>query len=216
MIWLFLYLANIAIAIIFENFFARHGHQVSENIRLFFFIMNLGVSSLVVFVFASNFITSAVRERAKADRLLLNILPPKTAQILKSRPGVIAEEYDNASVLFADIVDFTNYSSLVRPDQLVTKLNEFFLRFDELTSRHGLEKIKTIGDAYMVISGVPEPKANHTQAIADLALDMLSTIKGIKKRTVNLFLSASAFTQDPSSPASSEKINLLMACGATP
>ena len=181
MIWLLLYLVNIAITVVFDDFFALHGQQVSEDIRLFFFIMNLCVSSLVVFVFASTFVTSAVSERAKADGLLLNILPRKTAQLLKLRPGVIAEEYDKASVLFADIVDFTRYSSAVGPDQLATKLNDIFFRFDELTNRHGLEKIKTIGDAYMVVGGVPEPKANHTQAIADLALDMLSTIKEIKR-----------------------------------
>ena len=143
--------------------------------------MNLSVSSLVVFVFASHFVTTAVSERAKADGLLLNILPRKTAQVLKSRPGVIADEFDNGSVLFADIVDFTRYSRAIRPDQLVTKLNEIFIRFDELTDRHGLEKIKTIGDAYMVVGGLPEPRPDHVRAIADLALDMMETIKNITK-----------------------------------
>ena len=180
-VWLLLYLVNIAITFAFEDFFVTHGHPVSDDARVLFFFMNLSIWSFVVFIFASYFVISAVSERAKADGLLLNILPRKTAQILKSRPGVFAEEYDDASVLFADIVDFTRYSSTVRPDQLVTKLNEIFFCFDKLTIRHGLEKIKTIGDAYMVAGGVPEPRPDHSQAIANLALDMLAIIREIKK-----------------------------------
>ena len=186
-IWLLLYLVNIAISFAFEDFFIRHGHPVSDDTRALFFFMNLSIWSFVVFIFASYFVISAISERAKADGLLLNILPRKTAQVLKSRPGIIAEEYDDASVLFADIVDFTRYAGTVSPDQLVTKLNEIFFRFDELTTRHGLEKIKTIGDAYMVVGGVPEPRPDHTQAIADLALDMLSAIHEIKKDSGEAF-----------------------------
>ena len=181
MIWLLLYLANIVITVVFDDFFSMHGHQVAENTKIFFFVMNLCVSSLVVFVFASHFVTSAVSERENANRLLLNILPLKVAQLLKSREGVIAEKYDDVSVLFADIVDFTRYSRAKPPDQLVSKLNEIFFRFDELTDRAGLEKIKTVGDAYMVVGGVPEPKSRHAETIAVLALDMLSTIKEIER-----------------------------------
>ncbi|MFP6771085.1 MAG: adenylate/guanylate cyclase domain-containing protein [Alphaproteobacteria bacterium] len=177
MIWLLLYLVNIAITVVFDDFFSLHGHPVGEETRVFFFIMNVSVSSLIVFVFAGHFVTSAVNEREKANKLLLNILPRKAAQLLKTREGVIAEQYDDVSVLFADIVDFTQYSRSVSPDQLVSKLNEIFFRFDELTDHYGLEKIKTIGDAYMVVGGLPEPKPGHGAAIAALALDMLATIK---------------------------------------
>ena len=181
LIWLLLYLANIMITVVFDDFFSMHAHQVSETTQIIFFIMNLSVSSLVVFIFASYFVTSAVNEREKANRLLLNILPSKAAQDLKTHGGVIAEQYDDVSVLFADIVDFTRYSSAISPDQLVTKLNEIFSRFDDLTDRYGLEKIKTVGDAYMVVGGLPEPKPGHAETIAALALDMLSTIKEIEK-----------------------------------
>ncbi|MDA1098418.1 MAG: adenylate/guanylate cyclase domain-containing protein [Proteobacteria bacterium] len=180
-IWLLLYLANIVITVAFDDFFSLHAQQASEGTRNFFFVMNLSVSSLVVFIFASYFVTSAVSEREKANKLLLNILPRKAAQVLKTRAGVIAEQYDDVSVLFADIVNFTPYSSTVSPDQLVTKLNEIFFRFDELTERYGLEKIKTIGDAYMVVGGLPEPKPGHVEHIAALALKMLSTIKEIER-----------------------------------
>ena len=169
------------ITVVFDDFFSMHAHQVSETTQIIVFIMNLSVSSLVVLIFASYFVTSAVNEREKANRLLLNILPSKAAQDLKTHGGVIAEQYDDVSVLFADIVDFTRYSSAISPDQLVTKLNEIFSRFDDLTDRYGLEKIKTVGDAYMVVGGLPEPKPGHAETIAALALDMLSTIKEIEK-----------------------------------
>jgi class 3 adenylate cyclase len=169
------------ITVAFDDFFSLHAQQVVEDTRIFFFIMNLSVSSLVVFVFASHFVTSAVSEREKANKLLLNILPRKAARVLKTREGVIAEQYDDVSVLFADIVDFTQYASAVPPDQLVTKLNEIFFRFDELTDQYGLEKIKTVGDTYMVVGGLPEPNPGHAEAMASLALDMLSAIKEIER-----------------------------------
>ncbi len=181
MIWFLLYLANIVITVAFDDFFSRYALQTSEDTKVFFFIMNLSVSSLIVFIFAGYFVSSAVSEREKANTLLLNILPRKAAQVLKTRAGVIAEQYDDVSVLFADIVDFTQYAGAVSPAQLVTKLNEIFFRFDELADQYGLEKIKTIGDAYMVVGGLPEPKPGHADAIALLALDMLSAIKEIKR-----------------------------------
>lgn len=130
-----------------------------------------------LFFFAGYFVTSAINEREKANKLLLNILRRKAAQVLKTQQGVIAEQYDDVTVLFADIVNFTQYASHVSAEQLVGKLNEIVFRFDELKDHHGLEKIKTIGDAYMVAGGLPEPKPGHGEAIAALALDMLATIK---------------------------------------
>ncbi len=181
MIWFLLYLVNVVITVVFDDFFSMHGYQVSEETRIFFFIMNVSVSSLIVFVFAGYFVTSAVNERENANKLLLNILPKKAAKVLKTNAGVIAEQYDDVTVLFADIVNFTQYSSTVSADQLVGKLNEIIFRFDELTDRHGLEKIKTIGDAYMVAGGLPEPNSGHSGATATLALDMLAAINKTEK-----------------------------------
>ena len=183
MIWFLLYLVNVAITVVFDDFFSLHGYHVAEDTRIFFFAMNVSVSSLIVFIFAGYFVTSAVKERENANRLLLNILPKKAAQVLKARAGVIAEQYDDVTVLFADIVNFTQYSSHVSAEQLVGKLNEIVFRFDELTDHHGLEKIKTIGDAYMVAGGLPEPKPGHGEAIAALALDMLAAIKKTERES---------------------------------
>lgn len=91
-------------------------------------------------------------------------------------PGVIAEYFENVTILFADIVGFTPLSSRLSPIKLVNLLNQIFSCFDQLAQHHGLEKIKTIGDAYMVASGLPLPRADHAQAIAEMALDMQQAI----------------------------------------
>jgi class 3 adenylate cyclase len=111
-------------------------------------------------------------ERAKSEGLLLNILPRAIAQRLKEQPGSIAERFDEATVLFADIVNFTQLSERVAATELVQMLDAVFTRFDQLADQHGLEKIKTIGDAYLVVGGLPEPRADHAEAVARMALEM--------------------------------------------
>ena len=106
------------------------------------------------------------------QRLLLNVLPAPIAEKLKKQTGIIAERFDDVSVLFADIVGFTALSARLSPADLLELLNQVFSGFDELAGRHGLEKIKTIGDAYMVAGGLPEPHPDHLAAMATLALAM--------------------------------------------
>ena len=109
-------------------------------------------------------------------RLLLNVLPESIASKLKSSTEVIADSYSNVSILFADIVNFTELSSQQTPEGLVKILNDLFSAFDGLVEQHALEKIKTIGDAYMVVGGAPTPRPDHAQAIADMALGMLEAV----------------------------------------
>jgi class 3 adenylate cyclase len=121
-------------------------------------------------------------EKQTSERLLLNVLPAPIADRLKSGEGLIVDRFDAVSVLFADIVGFTALSSRVPPVQLVTMLNELFSTFDRLAEKHGLEKIKTIGDAYMVVAGIPQPVANHAHAIVHMALDMLMAVDDFAKQ----------------------------------
>ncbi len=111
-------------------------------------------------------------EKEKSERLLLNILPKAISDELKQGRGNIATRFDSVTVLFSDIVDFTSLASRLSPSELVSVLNEIFSRFDHLVERYGLEKIKTIGDAYMVVGGLPELYPNHAEAIADMAIEM--------------------------------------------
>jgi class 3 adenylate cyclase len=122
-------------------------------------------------------------EQERSEALLRNVLPDKVAEQLKRSDEPIADFFPEVTVLFADIVGFTELAAQVPPRDLVAMLNDVFSRFDALTAARGAEKIKTIGDAYMVVAGVPEPRADHVEAMADLALDMRRSVGGIEQRT---------------------------------
>jgi len=113
-------------------------------------------------------------EQAKSEQLLLNILPQPIAERLKQEQSAIADGFENVTVLFADIVGFTQLSSRTTPKRLVGLLNQIFSLLDSLCDRHGLEKIKTIGDSYMAVGGLPTPRDDHAEAIANFALDIQS------------------------------------------
>jgi class 3 adenylate cyclase len=109
-------------------------------------------------------------EQEKSERLLLNVLPASIAARLKQTDGVIADAFSEVTVLFADIVDFTTRSERIAPEEVVRLLDDLFSVFDQLAQEQGLEKIKTIGDAYMVVGGLPDPRPDHAQAVAEMAL----------------------------------------------
>jgi guanylate cyclase len=116
-------------------------------------------------------------EQDRAETLLLNILPRSIADRLKSDPGTIADQFAAASILFADVVDFTPLSERLQPAEVVGLLDHLFTHFDLLAERHGVEKIKTIGDAYMVAAGVPMPRDDHARVMALMALDMRDSMR---------------------------------------
>jgi class 3 adenylate cyclase len=120
-------------------------------------------------------------ERARSEGLLRNMLPEAIAERLKQREeGVIADAFSEVTVLFADIVDFTSHAERSPPEATVALLNDLFSQFDALTEARGLEKIKTIGDAYMVAGGLPDPRPDHAVAVAELALGMLELAAGCR------------------------------------
>jgi urea transport system substrate-binding protein len=116
-----------------------------------------------------------------SDQLLLNILPEPIAQRLKLGETTIADSFAEVTVLFADLVKFTELAAQISPPELVDSLNKIFSVFDQLSEKHGLEKIKTIGDAYMVVGGLPSPRPDQAEAIAEMALDMQQQITHIKR-----------------------------------
>lgn len=123
---------------------------------------------------------AVTREYERSEALLLNILPADVARRLKTPGGsVLADRYEDASVLFADMEGFTGRADDTTPEELVRFLNRVFTDFDRLVTQHGLEKIKTSGDAYMVVSGVPTPRADHAAALADLALALRAVTTGL-------------------------------------
>lgn len=111
-------------------------------------------------------------ERERSEKLLLNILPAPVATRLKSGENVIADQFEAVTVLFVDIANFTPFAASMPADKLVDMLNDIFSLFDSIVEKHGLEKIKTMGDAYMAVGGLPIPSANHAEAVADAALEI--------------------------------------------
>lgn len=122
-------------------------------------------------------------EQEKSERLLLNVLPAAIADQLKQDLSPIASRFDEVTILFADIVRFTEFSTRIPPVELVSQLNQIFSAFDQLVEKHGLEKIKTIGDAYMVVGGLPTPRGDHAVAIARMAIDMQTIISKFQTDT---------------------------------
>ena len=135
---------------------------------------------------ASVYYAFSLAERAKAetDAVLRNVLPDNVVERLKAEPdAAIADGFASASVLFADVSGFVAMARSLGPNKTVELLNKLVSRFDELAERHSVEKIKTIGDAYMVASGVPEPRADHAVVLAGMALDMISAARDISNET---------------------------------
>jgi adenylate cyclase len=146
--------------------------------------LNITVGGAIVFTLLAVFAgersaaLAALRvEQAKAEDLLLNILPSSIAERLKAQTRPIADHFSSASILFADVVDFTPWSERLEPEEVVGHLDLLFTHFDGLAERYGLEKIKTIGDCYMVAAGVPTPRADHAHALALVALEMLAALR---------------------------------------
>ena len=166
----------------FESLVYSNGGNVmwiSENARAVYDQTNqiLYYEGTVQDITTRKIVGEALRyQREESEQLLLNILPKPIAERLKLNEDIIADSFPEATVMFADIVGFTQLSAQISPKQLVDLLNKIFSQFDKLADKHGLEKIKTIGDAYMVVGGLPTPRDDHAQAIAEMALDMQAAV----------------------------------------
>jgi len=152
--------------------YMRLTNNLSSGLVIFFFVMNLMAVGALVFMMVFYFVNQKNIFQQKSETLLLNILPKEIAAILKNESRTIADHYQEASVLFADMVGFTPLSAQLPPVEMVELLNEVFSFFDSLLDKYGVEKIRTIGDSYMVASGVPRGRPDHAQALAYMALEM--------------------------------------------
>ena len=165
-------------------------HDITSTWTAMFILTNgIGAVAQLVLIFTAfdisvgNTEAALQREHDRADGLLKNILPDPIALRLKDGEHLIADDHAEVSVLFADIVNFTEASAKLRPAELVETLNLVFTEFDLLAEKHGAEKIKTIGDAYMAVVGVPNSEENHATVAVHLALDMLDAARRISAQT---------------------------------
>ena len=143
----------------------------AEMVRAFA-VLNIAGVSLIGFTMLTAFAVQREEAQGRVEGLLRNVLPREIAERLKEAPQRIADHFDDSSILFADVVDFTPLSARLEPGEIVGLLDRLFTAFDELADRYGVEKIKTIGDCYMVAAGVPAPRADHAHALAQMALEM--------------------------------------------
>jgi guanylate cyclase len=149
---------------------------VPEAFVTWFFVLNLGSVIAIVFALLYYFVAQRNFFHERSETLLLNILPKEISDALKVDRSAIAAHYESASVLFADVVGFTRMAEAMTPLRLVNLLNEVFSVFDDLVEKHGLEKIKTIGDCYMVAAGAPRERVDHAPALVRLALEMRDAV----------------------------------------
>ena len=169
--WFLAFISLVAISGFLQPY-VRLANNLSSVLVIFFFVINLIGVGFLVFMMVFYFVGQKNMFQQKSETLLLNILPKEIAAILKNESRTIADHYNEASVLFADMVGFTPLSAQLPPVEMVELLNEVFSFFDSLLDKYGVEKIRTIGDSYMVAAGVPRGRPDHAQALARMALEM--------------------------------------------
>jgi len=187
--WFALFMALAAVSWQMNTIFANNALPLPSQIKDTFFVMNIAGTATILYIVMRYFQSQKERvlkalaiEQARSDKLLLNILPESIADRLKAESLSIADSHESVSIMFADLVNFTHTSAGMPPSELVNLLNQVFSKFDQLTEKYGLEKIKTIGDAYMVVGGVPSAREDHAEAVASMALEMQTALKEVAQK----------------------------------
>jgi len=185
--WFIAYIVMTIVSGAFDYFLSTgsDGGLAMKTINVFF-ALNFATMSSIIYFLVRHFVMEMdkirsqldqqnqllAEEQKKSERVLLNVLPSSIAQRLKNQDGLIADGHADVTVMFADLVNFTQLTESLSPEQMVALLNTIFSGFDELSEKYGVEKIKTIGDAYMVVGGLTHDGKDYTRDIADLALEM--------------------------------------------
>ncbi len=185
--WFIAYIVMTAVSGLFDYFLSAGGSGgVPMKTIGVFFALNFAAMSSIIYFLVRYFVVEMdkirdqldqqhqllAEEQKKSERVLLNVLPGSIAQRLKNHQGLIADGHADVTVMFADLVNFTQLTESLSPEQMVALLNTIFSGFDELSEKYGVEKIKTIGDAYMVVGGLTRDRTDYTCSIADLAMEM--------------------------------------------
>ena len=175
--WLGLVVVVLLVAGLADPALARSAPQIPRSIATAFYVANLTGFCLLFFFMIRYFVVERDRAQARSQQLLLNVLPRAIAERLQWGPGVIADRFEEVSILFADIDGFTPLSANASPEEMVTWLNGIYSKFDSLVNKHQVEKIRTIGDNYMVAAGAPNPRPDHAEVLARLAFDLCEYIQ---------------------------------------
>jgi len=186
--WLLAFFVEVVVLALLDPLLSQHPAGLPAGFVIAFFVLNVMGVTISAYVMLGYFVEQRERarvaleaEQERSERLLLNVLPGAIAERLKRDPGIIAEHYDEVTVLFADLVGFTAQTQVMPPDELVAMLDRIFSAFDREVDAQSVEKIKTIGDAYMVAGGLPERRPGHVEAVARVALAMRAEIAAIAR-----------------------------------
>jgi adenylate cyclase len=186
--WFALFMALAAVSWQLNSLFATSALPIPDEVKDTFFVMNVSGVATILYVVMRYFQSQKQRvllaletEQARSEKLLLNILPQSVAERLKANEN-IADSHPAVTILFADLVDFTKLSAKLPPAELIDLLNCVFSEFDRLAEKYGLEKIKTIGDAYMAVAGAPNARPDHAHVVADMALEMQDVLVGLAEQ----------------------------------
>ena len=170
--WFGAFVATVAISLVLAEIVRPDGADLPSAFVKTFDVLNIVAVSFVAMLLLVTFARGRDKAQERVEALLLNILPDEVAERLQEDPSSIADHFDQVSILFADVVDFTPMSSQLDAREVVGLLDRLFTSFDQLVDEYEVEKIKTIGDCYMVAAGVPRHRPDHAQALAGLALEM--------------------------------------------
>jgi adenylate cyclase len=186
--WLLAFLVTLGVLALLNGRLSQDPAVLPQALVVALIVMNISGLTLGAFVLLGYFVhqsdlsrAALAVERERSEALLRNVLPASIAERLKAGEGVIADRFDEVTVLFADLEGFTRRSAAMPPDRVVALLDRIFSSFDAIADAEGLEKIKTIGDAYMVVGGAPETRPDHAAAVARVALAMRHAIEELSE-----------------------------------
>jgi guanylate cyclase len=190
--WFILFAVLAGLSWFLNDQFTMNSLPIPTHIKDTFFLMNIMGTTCILYAVMRYFqsqkertLQELAREQERSEKLLLNVLPQSIANRLKDNDMRIADSHESVSVLFADIAGFTKLTSSISPTELVEMLSQLFSRFDQLAEKHGLEKIKTIGDGYMVVGGAPTHLDSHAIVVTELAVEMLDALTTFNQETHN-------------------------------
>jgi class 3 adenylate cyclase len=178
--WLVIYLAMVAVIAVVDPWIRQAVAKPPYELQLFGQLQNTVTPLVIAFLLLRYTDIRRLAAEARADELLTNAIPRSIADRLRRGERRIAESYPETTVLFADIVGFTPWAQRTPPDRVVEVLDRLFSVFDDLTEQHGLEKVKTIGDAYMAVAGAPERRVDHAAATVQLARTMIEAMAHVR------------------------------------
>ncbi len=190
--WFVLFACLAGVSWYLNDQFAGNALPIPRHVKDTFFLMNIMGTTCILYAVMRYFQSQKERtlqelevEQARSEKLLLNVLPQSIANRLKDNDMRIADSHDSVTVLFADVVGFTQLTSSMPPTQLVGLLSQLFSVFDELANKHGLEKIKTIGDGYMVVGSAPTHLEDHAVVVTEFATEMFDALAAFNQQTDN-------------------------------